>query len=184
MPFIDTPIPGLFVFEPKVFEDARGYFFESFNAAVFSEKGINVNFVQDNQSKSTYGILRELHYQLDPFAQAKLVRVISGEVLDVAVDVRKGSPTFGQHFGIILSAENKKQLYIPRGFAHGFVVLSETAEFFYKCDNFYSKEHDAGILYNDETLNIDWKINPADIKVSEKDANLPTFPNALNNFQY
>lgn len=184
MPFIDTPIPGLFVFEPKVFEDARGYFFESFNAAVFSEKGINVNFVQDNQSKSTYGILRGLHYQLDPFAQAKLVRVISGEVLDVAVDVRKGSPTFGQHFGIILSAENKKQLYIPRGFAHGFVVLSETAEFFYKCDNFYSKEHDAGIFYNDETLNIDWKINPADIKVSEKDANLPTFPNALNNFQY
>lgn len=184
MPFIDTPIPGLFVFEPKVFEDARGYFFESFNASVFSEKGINVNFVQDNQSKSTYGILRGLHYQLDPFAQAKLVRVISGEVLDVAVDVRKGSPTFGQHYGIILSAENKKQLYIPRGFAHGFVVLSETAEFFYKCDNFYSKEHDAGILYNDNTLNIDWKINPADIKVSEKDANLPSFPNALNNFQY
>ena len=146
MPFIDTPIPGLFVFEPKVFEDARGYFFESFNASVFSEKGINVNFVQDNQSKSTYGILRGLHYQLDPFAQAKLVRVISGEVLDVAVDVRQGSPTFGQHYGIILSAENKKQLYIPRGFAHGFVVLSETAEFFYKCDNFYSKEHDAGIL--------------------------------------
>ena len=184
MPFIDTPIPGLFVFEPKVFEDARGYFFESFNASVFSEKGINVNFVQDNQSKSTYGILRGLHYQLDPFAQAKLVRVISGEVLDVAVDVRQGSPTFGQHYGIILSAENKKQLYIPRGFAHGFVVLSETAEFFYKCDNFYSKEHDAGILYNDNTLNIDWKINPADIKVSEKDANLPSFPNALNNFQY
>ncbi len=184
MPFTDTPIPDLFVFEPNIFEDARGYFFESFNTAIFAEKNINTNFVQDNQSKSSYGVLRGLHYQLDPFAQAKLVRVISGEVLDVAVDVRKGSPTFGQHFGIILSAENKKQLYIPRGFAHGFVVLSETAEFFYKCDNFYSKEHDAGILYNDETLNIDWKINPADIKVSEKDANLPTFPNALNNFQY
>lgn len=173
MPFTDTPIPDLFVFEPNIFEDARGYFFESFNTAIFAEKNINTNFVQDNQSKSSYGVLRGLHYQLNPFSQAKLVRVISGEVLDVAVDIRQNSPTYGQHFSIILSAENKKQLYIPRGFAHGFVVLSETAEFFYKCDNFYSKEHDAGIIYNDVSLNIDWILKPDMILVSEKDKNLP-----------
>lgn len=184
MPFISTPINGLFVFEPKVFEDARGYFFESFNANVFADQNIENNFVQDNQSKSSYGVLRGLHYQLSPFAQAKLVRVISGSVLDVAVDVRQGSPTYGQHFSIELSAENKKQLYIPRGFAHGFVVLSETAEFFYKCDNFYSKEHDGGILYNDPALNIDWKIDGSHIQVSEKDANLPKFADAANNFFY
>ena len=184
MPFIDTPISGLYVFEPRVFEDPRGYFFESFNANVFSEKGINPNFVQDNQSFSTYGVLRGLHYQLNPFAQAKLVRVIQGEVMDVAVDIRQGSPTFGQHYSIVLSAENKKQLYIPRGFAHGFIVLSPTAEFFYKCDNFYSKEHDAGIRFDDTTLNIDWKLNAADIKVSEKDAGLPSINDSKNNFQF
>ncbi len=184
MPFIDTTIPDLFVFEPTVFEDVRGYFFESFNTKLFAEKNINTNFVQDNQSKSTYGVLRGLHYQLNPFAQAKLVRVISGEVLDVAVDIRQSSPTFGQHFSIKLSAENKKQLYIPRGFAHGFVVLSEAAEFFYKCDNFYSKEHDAGIIYNDAELNIDWTIALDNILVSEKDKNLPGFKSAKNNFTY
>lgn len=182
MPFIETPIQDLLIFEPKILEDARGYFFESFNSAIFAEKNINTNFVQDNQSKSTYGVLRGLHYQLNPFAQAKLVRVISGEVLDVAVDIRQNSPTFGEHFSIILSAENKKQLYIPRGFAHGFVVLSETAEFFYKCDNFYSKEHDAGIIYFDPSLKIDWKLKHDEILVSEKDNNLPEFKSSKNNF--
>lgn len=182
MPFIETPIQDLLIFEPKIFEDARGYFFESFNSAVFAEKSINTNFVQDNQSKSTYGVLRGLHYQLNPFSQAKLVRVISGEVLDVAVDIRQNSRTYGKHFSIILSAENKKQLYIPRGFAHGFVVLSETAEFFYKCDNFYSKEHDAGIIYNDPSLKIDWKLKHDEILVSEKDKNLPEFKSSKNNF--
>lgn len=184
MPFIETPIQDLLIFEPKIFEDARGYFFESFNSAVFAEKSINTNFVQDNQSKSTYGVLRGLHYQLNPFSQAKLVRVISGEVLDVAVDIRQNSRTYGKHFSIILSAENKKQLYIPRGFAHGFVVLSETAEFFYKCDNFYSKDFDAGIIYNDPELNIDWKIDATKLIVSEKDANLPLFKEAKNNFKF
>lgn len=184
MPFIETPISGLFVFEPKVFEDARGYFFESFNSNTFAEIGINTNFVQDNQSKSSYGVLRGLHYQLNPNAQAKLVRVISGEVLDVAVDIRAGSPTFGQHYSILLSAENKRQLYIPRGFAHGFVVLSENAEFFYKCDNFYNKEADAGILYSDNTLAIDWKVPASAILVSDKDKNLPVFNESKNNFQF
>ncbi len=182
MPFIDTHIPDLFVFEPKIIEDARGYFFESFNAALFAERNINTNFVQDNQSKSTFGVLRGLHYQLNPFAQAKLVRVISGEVLDVAVDIRQNSATYGQHFSIILSAENKKQLYIPRGFAHGFVVLSETADFFYKCDNYYSKDQDAGIMYNDGGLHIDWILEADKIKVSEKDQNLPEFNSSKNNF--
>ena len=182
MPFTDTSIPDLFVFEPKIFEDARGYFFESFNSALFAEKNINTNFVQDNQSKSTFGVLRGLHYQMNPFAQAKLVRVISGEVLDVAVDIRQNSPTYGQHFSILLSAENKKQLYIPRGFAHGFIVLSETAEFFYKCDNYYSKEHDAGIIYNDSILKIDWTLETDKILVSEKDKNLPELISSKNNF--
>lgn len=184
MPFIDTPIPGLFIFEPNVFEDARGYFYESYNANVFAEKHLEEGFVQDNQSKSSYGVLRGLHFQLNPFSQAKLVRVISGEVLDVAVDIRQGSPTFGKHFSIVLSAENKKQLYIPRGFAHGFVVLSETAEFFYKCDNFYAKDFDAGIRYNDPELHIDWKIDTSKLIVSEKDGNLPSFKDAKNNFTF
>lgn len=184
MSFSETPIEGLLIFEPKVFEDARGYFFESYNANVFAGRHLEEAFVQDNQSKSSYGVLRGLHYQLNPFSQAKLVRVISGEVLDVAVDIRQGSPTFRKHFAITLSAENKKQLYIPRGFAHGFVVLSETAEFFYKCDNFYAKDFDAGILYNDPELNIDWKIDASKLIVSEKDANLPSFREAKNNFKY
>ncbi len=184
MPFTDTNINGLFVFEPKAFQDARGYFYESFNTNLFAEKGINTSFVQDNQSKSSYGVLRGLHYQLNPFAQAKLVRVISGEVLDVAVDIRTGSNTFGKHFTIVLSAENKKQLYIPRGFAHGFVVLSTSAEFFYKCDNYYSKENDAGIIFNDAELNIDWKVEASKLIISEKDINLPTFKGSKNNFVF
>ncbi|HET8962267.1 MAG TPA: dTDP-4-dehydrorhamnose 3,5-epimerase [Chitinophagales bacterium] len=181
---IDTYIPGLFVFEPKVFEDERGYFYESYNANIFAEKKINLNFVQDNQSKSSYGVLRGLHFQLEPMAQAKLVRVISGEVLDVAVDLRLGSPTYKQHFKIALSADNRKQLYIPKGFAHGFVVLSETAEFFYKCDNFYSKEHDGGIAFNDSTLKIDWQIPDDVLVISEKDKNLPLLNEAKLNFKF
>lgn len=184
MPFIDTPIEGLFVFEPQVFADARGYFFESFNARVFTEKGINTDFVQDNQSYSTRGVLRGLHYQLAPYAQAKLVRVTQGEVLDVAVDIRRGSPTYGHHFSVVLTAENKRQLYIPRGFAHGFVVLSETATFFYKCDNYYSREHDAGIRFDDPALGINWQIDKSLILMSEKDAALPLFADARNNFNY
>ncbi len=169
MPIIDTSIKGLKVFEPKVWEDDRGYFYESYNANTFKEAGIHAKFVQDNQAKSVFGVLRGLHYQVPPFAQAKLVRVIEGEVLDVVVDIREGSPTYGQTYSILLSAENKKQLFVPRGFAHGYVVLSETAEFFYKCDNFYSKECEGSILYNDPTLNIDWKINLDQAILSEKD---------------
>lgn len=184
MPIIDTYIPGLFVFEPKVFEDERGYFYESYNANIFAEKNINLNFVQDNQSKSSYGVLRGLHFQLEPMAQAKLVRVISGEVLDVAVDLRLGSPTYKQHFSIALNADNRKQLYIPKGFAHGFVVLSETAEFFYKCDNFYSKEHDGGIAFNDPTLNIDWQLPDDVLVISQKDRNLPLLNEARLNFNF
>lgn len=173
----ESPLKGLFVITPKVFEDERGYFFESFRSDFFISLGINQPFVQDNQSKSTYGVLRGLHYQTGEHAQAKLVRVISGTVFDVAVDLRKDSPTYGQHFGAILSEENKKQMYIPRGFAHGFVVLSDTAEFFYKCDNLYNKEAEGGLIWNDPTLHIDWKIDPAAINISGKDRELPTFGN-------
>lgn len=184
MPFTPTNIPGLLVFEPPVFSDNRGYFFESFNTKVFEEAGITAPFVQDNQSKSVKGVLRGLHYQLSPMAQAKLVRVVSGEVLDVAVDIRQGSPTYLQHFSLLLTADNKKQLYIPRGFAHGFVVLSETAEFVYKCDNFYSKEHDAGIRFDDPTLAINWQIDLNNVIVSDKDQNLPLLSDSRNNFHF
>jgi dTDP-4-dehydrorhamnose 3,5-epimerase len=175
MTFTETKLKGCYILEPEVFSDDRGYFFESFNEESFASGiGENVNFVQDNQSYSSYGVIRAIHYQLGEHAQAKLVRVLSGEVLDVAVDLRKSSSTYGQHFSIQLSAENKKQLFIPRGFGHGFSVLSETAEFFYKCDNFYNKESEGGIVFNDETLQIDWKIESSKIKVSEKDMVLPT----------
>ena len=169
MPFIPTPIKDLIVFEPKLWEDERGYFYESYNYNTFKKAGIYAQFVQDNESKSTYGVLRGLHYQVGDYAQAKLVRVAQGRVLDVAVDIREGSPTYGHSFSILLSEENKKQLFIPRGFAHGFVVLSETAVFCYKCDNFYSKEHEGGIRYNDPTFDIDWQIASEDIVLSEKD---------------
>lgn len=169
MPFTDGPIEGLKIFDPKIWGDDRGYFFESFNQKTFEAAGINAHFVQDNQARSNFGVLRGLHYQRPPFAQAKLVRVIEGEVLDVAVDIREGSPSYGQTFTIKLSAENKRQFYIPRGFAHGYVVLSETAEFFYKCDNYYSKESEGGLLYNDPTLNIDWEIDLEKAILSEKD---------------
>ena len=173
--FEQTEIPGLIVFTPGVFGDDRGYFFESYNRNLFHEYGIVQDFVQDNQSRSTKGVLRGLHYQKPPFAQSKLVRVTQGTVLDVAVDIREGSPTYGQSHSVILSDENQKQFLIPRGFAHGFLVLSETAIFQYKCDNFYSQEHDAGIKFDDKTLIIDWKLSKDEIKVSEKDENLPLF---------
>jgi dTDP-4-dehydrorhamnose 3,5-epimerase len=179
MKVTETELKGCFILEPTLFKDERGYFLESFNAKNFNEAiGEEVAFVQDNQSYSFYGVIRAIHYQLGDFAQAKLVRVLSGRVLDVAVDLRKNSPTFGQHFSIELSAENKKQLFIPRGFGHGFSALSETAEFFYKCDNFYHKASEGGIIYNDPSLKIDWQIPIEKIKVSDKDLELPTFQTA------
>ena len=184
MPFVTTNIPDLLIFEPSVFKDSRGYFFESYNENTFREHGIANQFVQDNQSFSVYGVVRGLHYQLPPYAQAKLVRVISGSILDVAVDIRKGSSTFGQSYSLELSAENKLQLYIPRGFAHGFSVLSETAEVMYKCDAFYNKDSDAGISISDVELNIDWKIPSDRMIVSDKDRELPSFANCRNSFVF
>lgn len=175
MPFFETPIPGLLVFEPQVWEDSRGYFFESYNTRSFHEAGIGSNFVQDNEARSSYGVLRGLHYQTGTRAQAKLVRVVEGEVLDVAVDIRPESPTYGQSYSILLNAENKKQLFVPRGFAHGYAVLSKTAIFCYKCDNYYSKEHEGGIRYDDPHLGIDWKIPQEAIQLSDKDRALPLF---------
>lgn len=184
MQFLKTDIPGLLIFEPKIFQDSRGYFFESFNKSLIQEAGVVVDFVQDNQSSSLYGVIRGLHYQLNPKAQAKLVRVMSGRILDVVVDLRKGSPCFGKQFSMELSAENKKQLFIPKGFAHGFSVLSEQAEVFYKCDEYYDKSSEAGIIYNDRQLNIDWQI-PSDKEIiSEKDLILPSFSDHHNNFNY
>ncbi|MFC7774830.1 dTDP-4-dehydrorhamnose 3,5-epimerase [Flavobacterium sp. GCM10027622] len=179
MNFIETNLPGCFIIEPKVFHDDRGYFMESFNQNTF-EKGIGqkINFVQDNQSFSSKGVLRGLHYQCGEHAQAKLVRVLEGEVLDVAVDLRQGSPTYGQSYSILLSAENKKQFFIPRGFAHGFLVLSDTATFFYKCDNFYNKESEGGLIYNDATVNVDWGFPTNELIISDKDQVLPTLENA------
>lgn len=171
-----TNIEGCYLFEPRVFEDDRGYFYESFNVKTFSElTGQETNFVQDNQSFSTYGVIRALHAQAGIHAQAKLVRVLQGEVLDVAVDARKDSPTYGKHFSVKLSAKNKLQLFIPRGCLHGFSVLSETAEFFYKCDNYYDKESERGIIYNDPKLNIDWQVPAEKQRVSGKDKILPFF---------
>jgi dTDP-4-dehydrorhamnose 3,5-epimerase len=184
MPFIETGFKGLKIFDPKVFSDSRGYFFESFNKKLFSDTGIDVEFVQDNESRSQRGVLRGLHYQLNPFAQAKLVRVVEGEVLDVVVDIRKGSPTFGKHFDLVLSAQNKRQLFIPRGFAHGFSVLSETCIFQYKCDNYYSKESEGGILFNDPGLGINWGMDVQHAVVSDKDRILPLFKNCTNNFVF
>ena len=184
MAFIKTYITNLLVYEPTVFEDSRGYFFESYNEQTFLKEGVIFKFAQDNQAKSSYGVLRGLHYQLNPYAQTKLVRVLSGTILDVVVDIRKGSPTFGNVFTIELSAENKKQLLVPKGFAHGYSVLSQTAEVLYKCDNFYNKQSEGGILYNDATLNIDWQIPLEKVIVSEKDLILPTFENCVTNFMY
>ena len=177
--FTETKLKGCFVLEPKIIKDERGYFMESFNEKTFAEGvGQKVTFVQDNQSFSTKGVLRGLHYQTGEHAQAKLVRVLHGEVLDVAVDLRPNSPTFGQYESVLLTAENQTQFFIPRGFAHGFLVLSETATFFYKCDNFYNKESEGGLLFNDTTVNIDWNFPTEQLISSEKDTILPTLENA------
>ena len=172
---IETAISGVFIVEPKVFGDPRGYFFESFAEEWFRQNIADIHFVQDNESRSTYGVLRGLHFQKPPFAQAKLVRVVLGRVLDVAVDIRPHSPTFGQYVAVELSEENKLQFFLPRGFAHGFVVLSNEAVFQYKCDNYYAPQAEGGILWNDPTLNIDWQIPPESILLSEKDKKHPTF---------
>jgi dTDP-4-dehydrorhamnose 3,5-epimerase len=172
----ETKLKGCFIIEPKIFEDSRGYFFESFNQETFNNLiGENITFIQDNESFSSKGVLRGLHYQTGEYAQAKLVRVIKGNVLDIAVDIRKDSPTFGEHVSLELSEENKKQLFVPRGFAHGFIVLSDTSVFSYKCDNFYNKESEAGIIYNDKALNIDWILNEDEFIISDKDLLLPLF---------
>ena len=184
MPFIKTDFPDLLIFEPKVFADSRGYFFESYNENTCKAEGVDIKFVQDNQASSQYGVIRGLHYQLAPFAQTKFIRVLSGKILDVVVDLRKGSPGFGKVFSLELSAENHLQLFVPKGFAHGYSVLSESAEVFYKCDEFYSKENEAGLLYNDYALTIYWKIATGKEIISDKDLLQPTFENCKNNFDF
>ena len=180
----ETSLPGLILIMPATYVDNRGYFFEAYNEAVFHSKGISDRFVQDNQSHSVYGVIRGLHYQMNPHAQVKLVRVLAGKILDVAVDIRKNSPTYGKYFSIELSHENKKQLLIPAGFAHGFSVLSDTAEVLYKCNHLYNKESEGGILFNDKELGIDWHI-PVDKQiVSEKDKMNPPFSACKNNFTF
>ncbi len=184
MPFIKTEIKGLLIFEPIVHGDSRGYFFESYNQNTCAQDDVNTVFVQDNQARSIYGVIRGLHYQLNPRAQTKFIRVLSGTILDVAVDIRKGSPTYGKHVAIELSAENKRQLFIPHGFAHGYAVLSETAEVFYKCDEFYSKELEGGIYFADPALGIDWKIPEDKRIISDKDRQQLMFADCKNNFEF
>ena len=184
MPFISTGFPDLLVFEPRVFEDSRGYFFESYNEDLFIKEGVSITFKQDNQARSDYGVIRGLHYQLNPHSQTKLIRVLSGTIVDVVLDIRKHSPTFGKTFSIELSAKNKKQLLVPQGFAHGYSVLSETAEVFYKCDNFWNKEAEGGVLYNDPTLQIDWKIPPGHEIISDKDKQHKPLAEISHNFVY
>lgn len=184
MNFIRTDIPDVIVIEPKVHGDARGYFVETFRQdSLEAFLGHNVAFCQDNESRSSYGVLRGLHYQLSPAAQTKLVRVIEGRVLDIAVDIREGSPTFGKHVAVELTGENKRQMFIPRGFAHGFLVLSETATFAYKVDNYYSPENDRGIAFDDPELGIDWGVPVEALKLSEKDTKQPAF-NQASYFEY
>lgn len=179
MNFIETKLKGCFVLEPKIIKDDRGYFLESFNEKTFSEGvGQNIHFVQDNQSFSIKGVLRGLHYQTGEHAQAKLVRVLNGEVLDVVVDLRPDSKTYGQHESVLLTGDNQKQFFIPRGFAHGFLVLSETAMFFYKCDNFYNKESEGGLIFNDSSVNINWNFPSEKLIISDKDKVLPTLENS------
>ncbi|MCQ2377688.1 MAG: dTDP-4-dehydrorhamnose 3,5-epimerase [Victivallaceae bacterium] len=175
MNVIRTDIEGVLILEPKIFGDARGYFFESWNESAYAAAGIHCRFVQDNESKSRFGVLRGLHWQAAPHTQAKLVRVLAGAVLDVAVDIRKGSPTYGKHVAVELSGENKRQLFIPRGFAHGFAVLSDEAVFAYKCDNAYAPSSERGIRFDDPALGIDWRVDPGEWILSEKDARNPLF---------
>jgi dTDP-4-dehydrorhamnose 3,5-epimerase len=184
MPIIKTEFPGLLIFEPVVHLDSRGYFFESYNEQVYSAAGVETRFVQDNQARSVYGVIRGLHYQLAPYAQAKLIRTLSGSILDVAVDIRKGSPTYGKAYTIELSAENKRQLLVPKGFAHGYSVLTETAEVMYKCDAFYHKAAEGGLFFNDPALAIDWRIPAGKAIVADKDLGHPTLENCVNNFTF
>lgn len=184
MKFIKTKIQDVIIIEPSVFGDDRGYFFESFNLEKFEENVLPVKFIQDNESKSSKGVLRGLHFQKPPFSQAKLVRCIEGRVMDVAVDIRKGSPTYGKHVAIELSGENKKQLFVPRGFAHGFAVLSKTAIFAYKVDNIYAPEYDSGIKYNDKDLNINWILTENEVQLSAKDNNLSFFKDLDSPFKF
>ncbi|WP_442764371.1 dTDP-4-dehydrorhamnose 3,5-epimerase [Sulfurospirillum cavolei] len=185
MNFIKANIPEVIIIEPKVFGDERGYFVETFRQEGFENFiGYRVNFCQDNESRSHHGVLRGLHYQLPPFAQSKLVRVIDGKVLDVAVDIRVGSPTFGEHVAVELSGKNKRQMFIPRGFAHGFVVLSETCTFTYKVDNYYAPQCDRGIAYNDKNLKIEWSLSAEALHLSEKDTKQPKLEDALDLFDY
>jgi dTDP-4-dehydrorhamnose 3,5-epimerase len=184
MPFIETGFPGLFVFEPVVYKDSRGFFFEAFNQATFATQGVNEVFVQDNQSKSSYGVVRGLHYQLPPYAQSKLVRVLEGSILDVVLDIRKGSPTYGKVYSIELTADNQLQLYIPKGFAHGFSVLSPVAQVLYKCDTLYNKPSEGGVHLADPSLAIDWQIPEADRIISEKDTCQPLFKDCVNTFVF
>lgn len=184
MDIIRTPIDGLVILKPRIFEDSRGYFFESFSQKEFSEKVCSTVFVQDNESKSSYGVLRGLHFQKPPYAQSKLVRVVKGAVLDVAVDIRKGSPTFGQHFSVELTSENHLQFFVPRGFAHGFVVLSDEVIFQYKCDNFYNKDAEGAISWNDKDLSIDWKVDNDRIILSDKDQLNPSLKDSDFLFNY
>ena len=182
MKTVKTDIKDLLVIEPRIFEDSRGYFFESYNKNSFRDAGMELHFVQDNESRSGYGVVRGLHYQLQPKAQTKLVRVLQGTIWDVAVDLRKDSPTFLKWQGVELSSENKKHLLIPRGFAHGFSVLSDIAIVLYKCDEFYAPDHEAGIRFNDGTINVDWRIKPGQIIVSQRDIEMPEVDQARMNF--
>ena len=184
MEVIKTELEGVVILEPRLFKDDRGYFFESFSQREFDEKVRPVKFVQDNESKSVYGVLRGLHFQKPPFAQSKLVRVIQGAVLDVAVDIRVGSPTYGKHVAVELTAENHRQLFIPRGFAHGFSVLTDEVVFQYKCDKFYAPQSEGGIAWNDPTLGIDWRIPEASVILSEKDKHHPLLKDLPETFYY
>ena len=184
MEVIKTDIEGLVIIEPKIFRDSRGYFFESFSQREFDQKVRKINFVQDNESMSSYGVMRGLHFQRPPFAQSKLVRCVKGCVLDVAVDIRKGSPTYGQYVAVELSEDNHRQFFVPRGFAHGFVVLSNTAVFQYKCDNFYAPQSEGGIAWDDPALHIDWRIPADKILLSEKDTKHPLLEDYNSDFVY
>lgn len=183
MEIIKTEFPGLLIIKPKIFEDSRGYFFESYSKSKLDILG-DIEFIQDNQSKSVFGTIRGLHYQLEPYAQSKLIRVLQGKILDVVVDIREKSPTYGKHYSIELSCENKQQFFIPKGFAHGFSVLSKTAVVFYKTDQYYNPESERGINFNDPDLNINWNIDIEKAIVSAKDKVLPTFKESVKNFKY
>lgn len=184
MPVITTEFPDLVIIEPVVFGDDRGYFFEAYNEKSLAAENIHIKFIQDNQARSVFGVVRGLHYQNNPYAQTKLIRVLEGVILDVVVDLRKNSPTFGQTYAIELSAANKKQLLVPKGFAHGYSVLSETAEVFYKCDEFYNKQSEGSVSYKDPSLNIDWRVPVEKMILSGKDLASPLFKDAHHHFSY